>query len=240
MAITMDNYTLNKLQTLLALKQRGSLTDKSQTIDLLSQAFLETPYVANRLIGSGATPEQLVIDFHGLDCFTYLDYIQALRTASNAENFVENVIHTRYVGGNIDFQHRKHFFTDWAHTHPVLADDITTCLSPVTVTEHKQLNAKADGDVYLPGLPVIVRLVSYIPGELINEQVINQLQTGDLIGIYTPLQGLDVTHTGFFIMTPEGAVLRHASSRKENMKVINSKFSDYVCNTPGIVVLRLR
>ena len=67
-----------------------------------------------------------------------------------------------------------------------------------------------------------------------------QLRTGDYIGIYTHLAGLDVTHTGIFIMTENGPMLRNASSRKENMKVMDSPFMDYVINTPGIVVLRAK
>ncbi|TQI79577.1 uncharacterized protein DUF1460 [Serratia fonticola] len=240
MTVTMDDYTVNKLQAVLALHAAVPEADKGRTIDLLSQAFLDTPYVANRLVGSANTPERLVIDFRGLDCFTYLDYIEALRTATSENEFSENVIQTRYVNGDIDFLHRKHFFTDWVYTQHVLADDITAKLSVNAVTVVKQLNRKTDGDVYLPGIPVVERSITYIPSEFIDDKVIGQLQTGDYIGIYTKLPGLDVTHTGFFIMTPQGPVLRHASSRKESMKVMDSTFSDYVLNTPGIVVLRPR
>jgi len=240
MAVTMDDYTLNKLQALLALRASLPQADKTQSIDRLSHAFLGTPYVANMLIGSAATPEELVIDFRGLDCFTYLDYVQALRTATTPEIFTKNVIQTRYVNGSLDFLHRKHFFTDWAKTKQVIADDITAQLSNNAVTVVKQLNRKADGGVYLPGLPSIERSLTYIPSEFIDQQVISQLQTGDYIGIYTKLPGLDVTHTGFFIMTPQGPVLRNASSRKENMKVVDSPWVNYIANTPGIIVLRPR
>ena len=240
MAIVMDDYTVNKLQAALALHAAVPEIDKGRAIELLSQTFLETLYLANRLIGSATTAEQLVIDFRGVDCFTYLDYVQALRTATSENEFVENVIQTRYINGDISFPQRKHFFTDWAHTRQILADDVTPQLSPHTVTVVKQLNRKADGELYLPGIPVTERSVTYIPSEFIDEQVISQLQTGDYIGIYTKLPGLDVTHTGFFIMTPNGPVLRHASSRTENHKVMDSAFASYVLNTPGIVVLRPR
>lgn len=238
MTVTMDDFTVNKLQAVLTLHALVPEIDKGQAIDLLSQAFLDTPYVANRLIGSATTPEQLVIDFNGLDCFTYLDYVEALRSANSESEFVENVIQTRYVKGEIDFQQRKHFFTDWAQTEHVLADDITAQLSPHAVTVSKQLNRKADGELYLPGLPVVERSITYIPSEFVDQKVIDQLQTGDYIGIYTEHPGLDVTHTGFFILTPNGPVLRNASSRQENMKVVDSPFTSYVNNTPGIVVLR--
>ncbi|MGL5385369.1 MAG: DUF1460 domain-containing protein [Serratia sp. (in: enterobacteria)] len=240
MAIAMDDDTVNKLQAALALRAAVPMIDKGQAIELLSQTFLDTPYVANRLIGSASTAEQLVIDLRGVDCFTYLDYVEALRTATSESQFVENVIQTRYINGDVSFQQRKHFFTDWAHTRQILADDVTTQLSPHAVTVVKQLNRKADGELYLPGIAVTERSVSYIPSEFIDQQLISQLQTGDYIGIYTKLPGLDVTHTGFFIMTQSGPVLRHASSRPENRKVMDSAFASYVLNTPGIVVLRPR
>lgn len=240
MAIAMDDYTVNKLQATLTLRAAVPKIDKGRAIELLSQTFLDTPYVANRLIGSTATTEQLVIDFRGVDCFTYLDYVEALRTATSENQFVENVIQTRYINGDVSFQQRKHFFTDWAHTHQILADDVTAQLSPHAITVVKQLNRKADGERYLPGVAVTERSVTYIPSEFIDQQVINQLQAGDYIGIYTKLPGLDVTHTGFFIMTQGGPVLRHASSRPENRKVMDSAFASYVLNTPGIVVLRPR
>lgn len=82
------------------------------------------------------------------------------------------------------------------------------------------------------------RTITYIPSNFINEEVISHLQSGDFIGIYTKLAGLDVTHVGFFIMTDKGPMLRNASSRKANEKVVDSPFMDYVSKTPGIIVLR--
>lgn len=238
MAIMMNDDTINKLQAILALRAAVPEADKGRTIELLSQTFLDTPYMANQLVGSASTPEQLVIDFRGVDCFTYLDYVEALRTANSENAFIENVIQTRYINGNIDFRHRKHFFTDWAQTRHILAVDITPQLSPHAVNVVKQLNRKAKGDVYLPGISVQERRVTYIPSEFIDQHVIAQLHTGDYIGIYSKLPGLDVTHTGFFIATPKGPRLRHASSRKDIMKVTDSDFTGYILNTPGIVVLR--
>ncbi|UNE53721.1 DUF1460 domain-containing protein [Bartonella machadoae] len=236
--VNLDPYTLEKLNVLL--KERSKI-DKHETgkiIDFLSGAFLGTPYQANMLHGSKTVPEELIIDFRGLDCFTYLDYVEALRKSTSQTEFINNVIQTRYVDGNISFLKRKHFFTDWAYREKKLATDITAQLSPNAVTTEKYLNKKADGGNYLPGLPIVKRNITYIPSNFINEDVINQLQTGDFIGIYTKLAGLDVTHVGFFIVTENGPMLRNASSRKENEKVVDSPFMDYVAKTLGIIVLR--
>lgn len=235
----MDASTRSKLHEILALRAGWHATQPhGRTVDLISREFLGTPYLANRLIGSQSTPEQLVIDFRGLDCFTYIDYVETLSTARSEGEFVQRLVDIRYVDGNIAFPQRKHFFTDWAQRPKKVAEDITARLSPHAVTLVKTLNRKADGGSYLPGLPDVQRSVTYIPSDRIDDKVLAQLRTGDYIGIYTNLDGLDVTHTGIFVMTDNGPVLRNASSRKANMRVVDSPFMDYVMATPGIVVLR--
>lgn len=235
----MDDSTRSKLRELLALRAGWPAAQPhGRTVDLISREFLGTPYLANRLIGSQSTPEQLVIDFRGLDCFTYIDYVEALSTARSEAEFVQRLVDIRYVDGKIAFPQRKHFFTDWAQRPKKVAEDITAQLSPHAVSLVKNLNQKADGGSYLPGLPVVQRSVTYIPSDRVDDKVLAQLRTGDYIGIYTNLAGLDVTHTGIFVMTDNGPVLRNASSRKANMQVVDSPFMDYVMATPGIVVLR--
>lgn len=238
--LNLDGYTARKLNTLLSEYPEPNPDDIGQMNNLISRAFLGTPYTANKLRGSASVPEELVIDFQGLDCFTYLDYVEALRKSSHEGDFVKNLIQTRYVNGDLDFLHRRHFFTDWSHTEQKLADDVTAQVSPHAVTVVKSLNRKADGNPYLPGVPEVERDITYIPSQFINDRTISHLQTGDYIGIYTQLSGLDVTHTGFFIRTSKGPVLRNASSKEKNRKVVDSPFMDYVAKTPGIVVLRAR
>ncbi|OKB67785.1 hypothetical protein BHU62_04910 [Serratia marcescens] len=237
--VEMDDNTRSKLQAILALRAGWPAAQPhGRTVSLISHEFLGTPYLANRLIGSQSTPEQLVIDFRGLDCFTYIDYVEALSTARSEAEFTQRLIDIRYVDGKIAFPQRKHFFTDWALRPHKVAEDITAQLSPHAVSLVKNLNQKADGSRYLPGLPNVQRSVTYIPSDSVDERVLAQLHTGDYIGIYTNLDGLDVTHTGIFVMTENGPVLRNASSRKANMRVVDSPFMDYVMATPGIVVLR--
>lgn len=239
--LNLDAYTSKKLDAVLEARTNKSYLDKGQMIDLVSGAFLGTPYRSNMLVGTANVPEQLVIDFRGLDCFAYLDYVEALRRSTSQQDFVRNLVQVRYKGGDVGFSNRKHFFTDWAYgtAYPV-ADDITAQISPGAVSVRKRLNERSKGNVYLPGLPVVERSMTYIPSRLVDSQVVSHLRTGDYIGIYTPLPGLDVTHVGFFIMTDKGPVLRNASSRKENRKVMDLPFLDYVSEKPGIVVFRAK
>ncbi|MXN77855.1 DUF1460 domain-containing protein [Burkholderia sp. 4701] len=236
----MNDATAGKLRALLAIRAAHPDADTGQLIEALSREFLGTPYRGDMLKGSATTPEQLVIDFSGLDCFTYLDYVEAARTATTQPDYAGRLVRTRYVDGDIGFANRRHFFTDWAGRPQALADDVTASISVHAVKVPKRLNRKADGGAYLPGLPVVQREVAYVPSEFIDDYVVSRLRTGDYIGLYAKADGLDVTHVGFFIETRDGPMLRNASSKKANMKVVDTPFLEYVKNTPGIVVLRPR
>jgi len=71
------------------------------------------------------------------------------------------------------------------------------------------------------------------------DKTIGQLfQTGDYIGIYSDLPGLDVSHVGIVVKDGPNINFRHASSAAR--KVIDEDFSEYIAGKPGIVVLRPR
>ncbi|CNI31554.1 DUF1460 domain-containing protein [Yersinia mollaretii] len=234
-----DDYTTNRIVNIIETQVKNvDATHQSEIINRVSAEFLGTPYKAGVLIGSPTEPEKLVVNFDALDCFTYLDYVNALRQSGSESDFLKKLISTRYINNNISYTHRKHFFTDWSHRQPLNAQDVTAQISSHTVVVTKYLNQREDGGEFIPTLGIVKRDVSYIPAEFVNDEAISHLKTGDYIGIYTKIKGLDVTHTGIFIMTPNGAVLRNASSMKKNMKVVDSPFVQYVKNTPGIIVLR--
>ncbi|WP_442789963.1 DUF1460 domain-containing protein [Nocardia sp. CDC160] len=234
---TLDDTTSQRIDELLALRNsiQGPRTD---ALAQLSSRFLGTPYGANMLIGSANQPEQLVVDFRRVDCFTYLDYVEALSRSTDRAQFIQNLIATRYVDGQVEFLSRKHFFTDWAYRNRVAATDITGTLTPAAVTVPKRLNAKAGGGNYLPGLPVVDRNITYIPSAAMDNQVISQLRTGDFLGAYTDEAGLDVSHVGLFISTPNGPMFRNASSLAANEQVVDTPLTQYLTTVPGLVVLR--
>jgi hypothetical protein len=206
--------------------------------DAVSGQFLGTPYGANTLIGSAEAPEQLVVDLERVDCFTYADYVEALKRAGDRTQFIDSLVNIRYKDGVVGFLHRKHFFTDWAAAAPPVATDVTASLSDNTIQTTKHLNEKDGGGVYLPGLPVVDRAVSYIPSELVDSDVVSRLRTGDYLGAYAEDGGLDVTHVGIFIDAPQGPVFRNASSLQVNNKVVDTALFDYLPTVPGVVVLR--
>lgn len=237
-APTVDDASARKIDELLTVRAESGGLGRGELIERLSARLLGTPYGANMLIGSATEPEQLVADLRRVDCFTYLDYIEAASRSGTRDEFFTNLVTTRYIDGRVEFAQRKHFFTDWAARQRPAATDITAGLSPAAVATTKHLNAKADGGTYLPGIPVVDRPVTYIPSAAVDGAVTNALRTGDFVGAYTPDAGLDVTHVGILVHTPAGPVFRNASSLAANNQVVDTALADYLRTVPGIVVLR--
>lgn len=240
-SIVMNNNAKEKVNNIIEndvipnkFKSRGEL------IDQVSYQFLGTPYLANTLIGSPSEQEILVINFDGVDCFTYIDYVMALTKAIDQPSFLKELVNIRYTDDDVTYYKRKHFFSDWYGVLPQNAFDVTTMLSPDTVTVQKKLNQKADGSEYIIGLGVTARDITYIPSSKIDQKVLDKIQTGDFIGVYSPIAGLDVSHTGIAINKDNQVWYRNASSLSKNNKVVDTLLIDYIETKPGIIVLRAK
>jgi hypothetical protein len=219
------------------LNEASRIKYPAERIESLSSFFLGMPYQEYTLDGSGDGPEALIINLQGVDCFTLLDYVEAMRRASTFEEFKEQLIKTRYRDGAVSFSHRNHFFTDWSENSPEHIKDVTAQVGgPRTITVNKTINKKEDGTFFLKGVRCLEREVSYIPPCLIDEQVMDQLRTGDYAGIYAEAPGLDVSHVGIVIRKSGPLLFRHASS--ERREVIDEDFEKYITDKPGLVVLR--
>lgn len=235
-AVQISGTSEQILQSLLTSNADDSNTSVPARSDAISQEFLGTPYGAHTLIGSADVPEQLVVELQKVDCFTYADYVEALKRSHTRDEFVAKLIDVRYKDGIVSFETRKHFFTDWSAASPPVATDVTAGLSDNAIASPKNLNSKDSGGAYLPGLPVVARTVTYIPSDRVDADVISGLRTGDYVGAYAEDGGLDVTHVGIFVATADGPVFRNASSLSE--EVVDMPLTDYLHTVPGIVVLR--
>ena len=74
----------------------GSRKIASDNITALTGQFLGVPYRAGQLIGSHGSPEILVADLNALDCFTFLDYTEALKRSPQQQDFRNRLMHIRY------------------------------------------------------------------------------------------------------------------------------------------------
>ncbi|MGD0282756.1 MAG: N-acetylmuramoyl-L-alanine amidase-like domain-containing protein [Dissulfurispiraceae bacterium] len=233
----LGKWTRDSLDNML--RKSSSYITPGKRIRYISSFFLGVAYKESTLTGDSRTPEVFVINFQGVDCFTFIEYVEAMRLSGSFQEFEKCLKKIRYRSGKVAFTARKHFFTDWSEFNRDFVDDVTRLAGgQKTVLVRKQLNKKDDGTAFLCGIEPYGREISYIPSFTLTDRVVNNLKTGDYIGIYSGTSGLDVSHVGIFIKTRGETYLRHASSVKSQKTVIDQDFKSYVTAKPGIVVLR--
>jgi hypothetical protein len=233
--VDLGGWSRKKIERLLA--DAGRIPEQGNKVEFISAAFLETPYLAGTLIGSAETAEVFVLRLDGVDCFTLLDYVEALRRASDFDGFKEALRRVRYRDNRVDFLSRNHFFSEWGEAGSGHLREVTVFVGEEDVRQvEKQLNRKKDGTLYLPGYPARKREVAFIPPEAVGESVLARLRSGDYVGIYSPLPGLDVSHCGIVVKRHGKVFLRHASSRLK--KVTDEELIQYLGGKKGLVVYR--
>lgn len=198
-------------------------------ISRLTKKFLDVEYVSGTLSNHeiDTSAEKLIIDFSSLDCFTFIDTIEALKNSIDFESFRQKLIETRYKDGKVSYHTRNHFFSDWIENNGM--KDITCELGECK----KSLKVLNQDFKYLKEIPEVLREISYIPTKDID---LDKLKSGDYIGIYTPKEDLDVTHTGIIIKKDGKVFIRHASSLYK--KVMDSELFLYTKNKEGVLVYR--
>jgi len=235
--IVPGRFTPDVIDSLLA--EAFVIADAGQRIAHLSNTFVGLQYQEYTLIGGEYTPEVLVINLQGVDCLTFIEYIEAMRLSKSFSEFRINLRRVRYESGVVSFSKRNHFFTDWIGNNKDFVRNVTGEIAAhVTTKVRKTLNVQDDGSFLLPGIQPVEREIDYIPSHEIDDSAMNSLKTGDYIGIYSNVHGLDVSHVGIAIRDGETIFLRHASSLEEYRRVIDQDLKEYILNNPGIIVLR--
>ncbi|KAF0181080.1 MAG: hypothetical protein FD164_1631 [Nitrospirae bacterium] len=235
----LGKWTETELDALLQTAQK--LSGAGSRIGFLAKQFMGMPYKAGTLAGSATTAEHLVVNLTGVDCFTFLDYIEAMRRSASYAGFVENLKVVRYRNGAIDFRSRNHFFSDWPAYQPDFIEDITGKIAgDAAITVRKMLNVKAEGSQWIPGIEERSRRVIYLPSERVDEKRLAGLRTGDYIGIYSDRAGLDVIHVGVIVKGPFVSYLRHASSAPDKRRVVDDELLSYLSDKAGVIAYRAK
>lgn len=233
--ILLGKFSKNDLNRIMETASKKE--DPGEQVDLISRNFLGTGYQASTLTGSHKKKEILVINLKGMDCFTYLDYVEAMRLSGDFSEFKKNLVHVRYRDSRIDYANRNHFFSDWSEYNNVV--DVTRQVAGTEYkTTVKMLNRKDEKEKYLPRIDVIERSIGYIPSGKLNNIDTGKIKTGDYLGIYTTRPGLDVSHTGIATRKSGKLYIRHASSSEKNAKVVEELLAEYLMDKPGLVILR--
>jgi hypothetical protein len=215
----------------------AAMNDPSQRVEFISRQFLGVPYQPLTLVGSPQTPEILVINLEAVDCFTFIDYVEAMRFSSSFLEFRGHLKRVRYRSSRVAYGTRRHFFTDWLSVRRI--EDITSFIGQGReITVQKMLNVRNDRSCFLPGIPPVARKIRYLPAKDIGGPELAAMKSGDYMGIYTDIGGLDVSHVGIFVRNRNRISFRHASLNEK--QVVDQDFRDYLLSIPGVLVFRAR
>ncbi|MGE5394020.1 MAG: N-acetylmuramoyl-L-alanine amidase-like domain-containing protein [Candidatus Saccharibacteria bacterium] len=244
-------------EKLQAFSSRDSLPI-SELITEIGLTFLGTPYVAATL--ENGLEERLVINLRELDCTTFAENCLALaRTVkmgkSDFDSFASQLEKIRYRNGERKlYPSRLHYFSDWIRNN-----DQKGFIS----AEINQKGAKTGRAIYFMSthpnsypvlkehpelVPVIAKQemeltqadLSYFPKENIPN-LYQHLQHGDIVGLTSNIEGLDVNHVGIIVQRNNQFYLLHASLSEKKVVVSESPLAEFLkpaSKNSGIMIAR--
>lgn len=228
--------------------------------------FVGTPYVAGTL--DRAKSEKLVVNLREVDCTTFVEQAAALaRCAREGKtdfgSFCQNLAHLRYIGGNIAYTARQHYFTVWIkdNVKEGLVTDLQGPRPPFSALQrvyvnymtthrssYRMLSAHPE---WVTGIREMEKRISgktyrYIPKRLTGNVALMRkvVKDGDILVILTRKKGLDTSHIGIAVWGKDRALhLLNASSIHHRVIEEPMTLYQYMSRHPsqiGIRVCRLR
>lgn len=228
----------------------------------IAKSFLNRPYKAKTLEGNQT--EKLVVNLREFDCSTFVETCIAMgltyrKDDISFEKFKKYLQRLRYYkNGKIKgYESRINYFSDWLYTHEEdgLLQDVTAAMGGVEwkkninfMSNHWKKYPFPNDNELLDKIQKIEEKINgqnftYIP-KLKVKSIENQFLNGDIIGITTSIDGLDITHEGFAIRLQDKRVyLLHASSDFKRVMVTDKPLVEYLAknkNQTGIMVARFK
>ena len=228
----------------------------------IAKSFLNRPYKSHTLEGN--QNEKLVTNLREFDCSTFVESCIAMgltyrKDDISFDKFKKYLQRLRYYkNGKIKgYESRINYFSDWLYTHEEdgLLQDVTASMGGVEwekninfMSTHWNKYPFPKDNELLEKIQKIEEKINgqsftYIPKTKIKS-IENQFLNGDIIGITTNIDGLDITHEGFAIRLQDKRVyLLHASSDFKRVMVTDKPLSEYMAknkNQTGIMVARLK
>ncbi|HMS35214.1 MAG TPA: DUF1460 domain-containing protein [Ignavibacteria bacterium] len=225
------------------------------------KTFIGTPYIAGTLDENPGS-EEIVIMITGLDCVTFVEnaliFSRLIKEGKTGiDDYKSELELIRYRGGkNTGYTSRLHYFSDWIYDNEQkgIVKDITKEIGGVPYDKtidfmsshrnsYKQLSDNDENVNEMISIENIItaRDIYYIPKENVSS-VYDKLQSGDIIGITSNIDGLDVAHTGYVYKQDGVAYLLNASLKDKQVEISPMDLQDYLMGNPkqgGIIVARV-
>lgn len=195
--------TVGRLQR----RMRGT-DDVAQRMAITVSALEGRPYANNPLVGGPNEPERFVADMRAFDCVTLVESVLALARSRSATGFADELRRTRYKNGDIAWQSRLHYFSDWLR-----ANQRRGAVRIRTAGVGSHLIETRLGT--LAGLPER-RVRFHVVGKRDLYRALPRLADGSVVAFASVRARLDFFHVGLIfrpssVQNAGGLVLVHAS-----------------------------
>ena len=224
----------------------------------LGKYFLGQEYVAHTLEVN--EEEKLIVNLRELDCTTYAENLLALARTIKSENqsfeqFAKEIEKIRYRDGKRDeYPSRLHYFSDWIYNNK--ENDLVTTPADSFGNPFPNkvsfMSNNPDSYKHLKNNPDYISVIEqqekeineksyfFIPKENIAEYE-HLLKEGDIIGLTTSINGLDVAHVGVLVEQDGKLHLLHASQSKLKVEISDEPISSFLkpeSKNTGIMIAR--
>ncbi len=208
--------------------------------------------------------EYCIVNLKGLDCVTFFEDTLGMarmikKGRTSPDDLLTEVRFTRYRGGHMSsFTSRLHYTTDW------FVDNQEKCVVKILTSDLPGAEPFTQKVGIMTKRPELYRQLATHPGYVSEirqfEDVINSrslsylpmdkisaaehlLKTGDIVGVSTTEEGIDIAHTGICLKDEEGVVhFMDASSSRARMQVTIepeiSKCLNWSSKLTGIMIAR--
>ncbi len=224
----------------------------------IGKYFIGNEYVAHTLEVN--EDERLIINLRELDCTTYAENLLALARTLKSENqtfeqFAVEIKNIRYRNGDLDgYPSRLHYFSDWIYNNKEnkLVSTPADSFGNSFPNKVSFMSTHPDSYKHLKENPSYVSIIEQQEAEINNKNYFflpkeriaefeYLLKEGDIIGLTTSIQGLDVAHVGVLVEQNGKLHLLHASQSNLKVEISDEPISSFLkpnSKNTGIMIAR--
>jgi hypothetical protein len=230
----------------------------SDLIPEIGYSFLGTPYVGATL--ENGLEEKLVINLRELDCTTFAENCLALaRTIKSGktdfESFAAELEQIRYRNGvRNQYPSRLHYFSDWIHNSAgkkIITED-PNLKGEKFEKKVRFMSSHPDSYAVLKAHPELIPSLAdqekhlssvsfyYFPKSN-PENLLRNLKHGDIIGLTSSVDGLDINHVGIIIWKDGQFHLLHEPLSAGKVVISEGPITDFLqpaSKNTGIMIAR--
>jgi hypothetical protein len=222
-----DSATAARFDALMryGMRQQDSVASVGALMQKLGVRLRGRPYLEGSL--DTGPPESLVVRLDGFDCVTFIETTLALARGILAGDptyagFARRLAELRYRDGTLQgYCSRLHYFTEWMadNENRGLVERIDDTLGGRRLadtidfmsTHRSSYDRLATNDSLYACVQAMedalqaqqqARPVRFVPQDSIRA-VYDRLRAGDIVGIATSIDGLDIAHTGLVYAPPD-------------------------------------